>query len=244
MERPSPEAASAYRVINAVAAQRIARVAAASGAGHIIFASTVKVSGESTLPGRPLRETDPPHPRDDYAASKWEAEQLLADIARDTGIRVTVLRLPLLYGPGMKGNLARLRRAIERGVPLPLGAIDNRRSLLGVANFASAVDALRRRATDGGGVATYFVADDEAVSTPALVRAMASALGVAPHLVPVPVGVLRFAAACAGARDEMERLTGSLEVDTTAFRTDFGWIAPVALGEGMAQALRTDSAGE
>src|SRR5664279_1091595 len=145
MGRRNADPTSAYRVINALATERIARAAATSGVGHIIFASTVKVSGELTLPGRPLRETDPPHPRDDYAASKWEAEQLLADVARATGIRVTVLRLPLLYGPGMKGNLARLLRAIERGVPLPLGAIDNRRSLLGVANFASAVDELRRQ---------------------------------------------------------------------------------------------------
>ena len=244
MGRRIPEPASAYRVVNALATERIARAAAAAGVGHFIFASTVKVSGESTLPGRPLRETDPPHPRDDYAASKWEAEQLLADVARDTGMRVTVLRLPLLYGPAMKGNLARLRRAIERGVPLPLAAIDNRRSLLGVTNFASAVDTLRVQSARDGGAATYFVADAEAVSTPVLVRAMAGALGVAPRLVHVPVGVLRFAAACAGAGEQMDRLAGSLEVDTTAFRTDFSWAPPVALGEGLAQALRADSAAE
>jgi nucleoside-diphosphate-sugar epimerase len=242
LREAASDSAPAYRRANALATDRVARAAAAAGVAHFLFASTVKVNGESTLPGCPFRESDPPDPRDVYAASKWEAERLLADVARDTGMRVTVLRLPLVYGPGMKGNLARLGQAVARGLPLPLAAIDNRRSLLGVANFASAVDALRARPTVAAGIATYFVADAESVSTPALVRAMAHSLGVAPRLFHVPVGVLRFAAACTGGTAQMERLAGSLEVDTTAFRAHFGWLPPCSLQDGLARAVHADGA--
>jgi nucleoside-diphosphate-sugar epimerase len=242
MREAAADPAAAYRSANALATERVARAAAAAGAVHFIFASTVKVNGEATLPGCPWRESDPPRPCDAYAVSKWEAERLLADVARDTGLRVTVLRLPLVHGPGMKGNFARLQWAIARGLPLPLAAIDNRRSLLGVANFADAIEALLTRPPAVRGVATYFVADAEPVSTPDLVRAMARALGVAPRLVHVPVGVLRFAAACAGAAAAMERLVGSLEVDTAALRADCGWSPRVGLEEGLACALRADAA--
>jgi nucleoside-diphosphate-sugar epimerase len=233
-----------YRRANVFVTERLARAAAAAGVAHFIFASTVKVNGDTTRPGRPFRESDPAHPRDAYAASKWEAERVLADVARDTGMRVTVLRLPLLYGPGVKGNFGRLLRAIARGVPLPLGAIGNRRSLLGVANFVDALDVLCANAAAGNGrVATYFLADGEAVSTPDLIRAIASALRVAPRLVPVPIGALRLASACVGRAGAVERLAGSLEVDTGAFRTTFGWVPSHTLAAGLADAVATRDRG-
>jgi nucleoside-diphosphate-sugar epimerase len=235
MRETATEPRAAYRAVNVAATERLARSAATAGAAHFVFASSVKVNGESTPPGRPFRESDPPDPRDDYAASKWEAECVLADVARETGLAVTILRLPLLYGPGVKGNVARLTDAIARGIPLPLASIDNRRSLLGAGNFVGALAAvLGHPAPAPGTVATYFLADASPVATWELVRAIAAALGVAPRLVPVPLLLLRLACACIGKGAAFARLAGSLTVDATAFRTKFGWQPPRSMAEELA----------
>jgi len=229
----------AFRAANVAATERVARAAAQAGAAHFVFASSVKVNGEATPPERPFCESDPPDPRDDYAASKWEAECVLADVARETGLAVTVLRLPLLYGPGAKGNFAQLTEAVARGMPLPLGRIDNRRSLLGLGNFVAALDAVLRHPAPAPGTAvTYFLADAAPVATPQLVRAIAAALGVAPRLLSIPPSLLRLAAACVGKGAAYERLAGSLEVDTTAFRTRFGWQPPRSLEMELADMAR------
>ncbi len=246
MRETATDPLAAFRAINFAATEHLARAAAAAGTAHFVFASTVKVNGEETLLARPLRESDPPDPRDDYAVSKWEAECALADVARETGMPVTVLRLPLLYGPGVKGNIARLTEAIARGVPLPLGMIDNKRSLLGTGNLASALDALLRHSAPAPRtVATYFVADERPVATPELVRAIAAALGVTPRLVPIPPALLHLACACIGKAAAIDRLTGSLVVDSGAFREAFGWRPRRSMAEelaDMAHALREGSA--
>lgn len=230
---------AAMRRTNVAATVRLARAAAAAGVAHFVFASTVKVNGEFTQPGHPWRESDPPDPQDAYAASKWEAEQSLAAIAGETGMRVTALRLPLTYGPGAKGNFAALAHAVRAGVPLPFARIANRRSVLGLSNLCDAIAAmLASDARDESGRAVpFFVADAEPVSTPELVRALARAIGVAPRLYAVPEGVLRFAGACAGRAAAVERLVGSLEVDPAAFRGRFAWTAPHTLAAGLAAAV-------
>jgi nucleoside-diphosphate-sugar epimerase len=233
------EPRAAFRAANVAATERVARAAALAGATHFVFASSVKVNGEAASPERPFRESDPPDPRDDYAASKREAECVLADIARETGLAVTILRLPLLYGPGARGNFARLADAIARGMPLPLGSIHNRRSLLGLGNFVAALNAVLGHPAPAPGTAvTYLVADASPVSTPELVRAIAAALGVAPRLVSIPPSLLRLASACVGKAAAFERLAGSLVVDTTAFRTRFGWQPPRSLAEELADMAR------
>ena len=164
---------------------------------------------------------------------------MLGGIARETGLPVTVLRLPLLYGPWVKGNIARLTDAIARGVPLPLGSIDNRRSLLGAGNFVSALEALLGHPPPAPGtVATYFLADAVPVATPELVRAIATALGVTPRLVAVPPPLLRLACACVGKTAAIDRLTGSLVVDAGAFRGSFGWQPPRGMAEELADMVR------
>ena len=225
----------AYHRANCLGTQRLAAAAAAAGVARFIFASTVKVNGEATLPGHPFVESDAVDPRDAYARSKWAAEQSLRDVARDTALDVTILRLPLLYGRGVKGNFAKLVNAIARGVPLPLRAVANRRSLLSVANFASAIDVLLALPTPAPRHrdATYFVADAEAPSTPALIRAVAAALCVSARLVSVPLPLLRLAGACVDQSAAIVRLTSSLEVDTTAFRAATGWRPPFTLEEGL-----------
>jgi len=239
MHETALEPRAAFRSANVTATECLARAAAAAGAAHFVFASSVKVNGEATPPDRPFREGDPPHPRDDYAASKWEAECVLADVARETGLSVTILRLPLLYGPGAKGNFARLTEAIARGLPLPLGRIDNRRSLLGLGNFVAALDAvLSHPAPAPGAAVTYLLADASPIATPQLVRAIAAALGVAPRLLSIPLPLLRLASACVGKAAAFERLAGSLVVDTTAFRSGFGWQASRSLAEELSAMAR------
>jgi len=230
---------SAFHAVNVAATERLARAAAAAGIAHFVFASSVKVNGESAPPDRPFRESDPPDPRDAYATSKWEAECVLGDVARETGMSITVLRLPLLYGPGVKGNVARLTDAIARRVPLPLGSIDNRRSMLGAGNFASALEALLGApAPAPRTVATYFVADAVPISTPEFARAIATALGVTARLLPVPPPLLQMACACVGKASAFERLAGSLVVDASAFRAAFGWQPPRSLAEELADMAR------
>lgn len=231
-------ALAAYRRANVEVTQRLARAAAAAGVPHFLFASSVKVNGEATLPGQPFTESDPPDPHDDYARSKWEAERVLEGIAEDTGMRITALRLPLTYGPGAKANFARLARAVRRGIPLPFARVDNRRSLLGIGNLTDAVATVLadEGAAERGHMTPYLVADDAPVSTPDLVRAIAAAVGVEPHLVALPVSWLRLAGAVSGRGAAVARLTESLEVDTRAFRARFGWTPPLSLAQGLAVA--------
>ena len=233
------ESLAALRRVNVESSARLAYLTAAVGAGHFVFASTVKVHGDRSPPGRPLRESDPPHPPDEYAASKWAAERALAIVAERTALRVTALRLPLAYGVGVKANFAALVRAVARGVPLPLAAVANKRSVLGTGNFVSALAALL--ATEGAGergaLTPYFVTDAEPVSTPDLVRAIAQALRVAPHLFPLPPSALRAAGAWLGRSEMVERLLDTLEADATAFRTRFAWTPPYSLAQGVAAML-------
>ena len=232
-------ARAAIRRMNVDVTVRLARAATDAGVAHFLFASTIKVNGEATLPGRPFRESDPPDPHGDYATSKRDAELALAELAEATGLRVTSLRLPLTYGPRAKANFAALARAVRSGVPLPFAAVDNRRSLLGVGNLGDALaTVLASDDADARGRNTpYLLADAQPVSTPELVRAIARALGVAPRLFAVPPSLLRFGGACAGRAAAVERLVGSLEADTSAFRRRFAWTPPRTLAEELAAAF-------
>lgn len=210
-----------YKFANVDVTERVALAAVAAGVERFIFASTVKVNGESTTPGRRLRTGDAPAPQDAYARSKLAAERILAHVASGTSMITVNLRLPLVYGPGARGNFGRLVDAVASRRVLPLGAIDNRRSLLGIDNLLDALDVtLAERIAVSG---THFLADADSVSTPALVRAIAAALGVIPRLLPVPVPLLRVAGALCGRRAAIARLTESLEVDTTSFERATGW---------------------
>lgn len=224
-----------FRRINVSGTERLARSAAAQGVRRFVFLSSVKVNGEST-PARSFTEDDAPHPEDAYGASKLEAEQALSRVAAATGLEVVVLRPPLIYGPGVKGNFLRLMQLVARGTPLPLGAIRNRRSLLYVGNLADAivkaVDAPRAAG------ATYLVADGEDVSTPDLVRRLALALGVTARLPALPLAALNFIAAIAGKRAELARLAGSLQLDSSRIRRELDWKPRYSLAQGLTETAR------
>jgi UDP-glucose 4-epimerase len=216
--RLSPEA---LRRDNVEAIARVAGAARRAGVPRFVHVSSVKVNGESTLPGRPFRPDDPPAPADAYASSKLDAERALADALGNGPTALCILRLPLVYGPGAPGNFAALVAAVRADRALPLGAIGNRRHFASQANVAGAVSAVIDAEDAVTGV--HFVADANSVSTPELVRAIAAAMGVRARLVPVPVALLRSAGRLAGRGETVARLTHSLEVDTASLAAATSW---------------------
>ncbi len=219
-----------YRAVNTDATLNLARQAAEAGVKRFVFISTIKVNGEGR--DAPYRETDVPAPADAYAISKWEAEQGLWRIARETGLEVVILRPPLVYGPGVKANFLRLMQLIQKGWPLPLGAIRNRRSLLYLGNL---VDAIRLCVEHPAAAGQTFLLDDgEAVSTPELIRAVAHAMGRTARLPAVPVRVIEFAGVLLGKRAAVARLTGSLWVDSSSIRSRLNWTPPYSMDAGLA----------
>ena len=225
-----PEAA--YGAANATATARLARAAVRLGVPRFVLASTVKVNGEASAPGHPFRPDDPPDPRDAYARSKRDAERELVAIAGATPTAPIVLRLPLVYGPGVKGNFAALLDEVARERRLPLASIRNRRSLLYVGNLVEAIDAALDAKVPPTGV--HFVADVESVPVPDLVVAIGVALGVPARLFAVPVRLLELGGTLLGRRALVERLVGTLEVDAASFSTATGWRPRYVLAEGLA----------
>lgn len=230
LREPLRSSADAYRQANVVVSERLARAAVRAGVARFVFVSSIKVNGEATLPGRPFRESDPPHPENDYGRSKWEAERVLEDIAGRSGMVLIILRPPLMYGPRVRGNFLALWRAVARGVPLPLGRVDNRRSLLYAGNLAHAIVALLDAPTSGG---TWLVADREAVATRDLVRRIAAAMARPARLVSMPDGLLTAGAVALRRRELLARLVGSLEIDASALALRIG-PPPYSLEEGLA----------
>jgi nucleoside-diphosphate-sugar epimerase len=231
-------AAAAFRTVNVDGTRTLLEAAMAAGVRDFVFASSVKVVGEGG--DTPWTEDTPPAPADAYGVTKLEAERLVRDRAVGHRLHAPVLRLPLVYGPGMKANALRLFDAVARGTPLPLGAVHNRRSLLFVGNLIAAIFATLQ---SEGGSDTFFVSDAEDVSTPELVRAIARALERPARLVPVPIGLLRTAARTgdllAGivpfplTSAALDRLVGSLAVDSSRLARSTGYRPPYSLTDGL-----------
>lgn len=221
---------SEFRKVNVAGTERLALQAAHAGVKRFVFISSVKVNGEETH-GNAFSELDQPDPKDSYGISKWEAEQALDRIARQTGLEVVILRPPLVYGPGVKGNFLTMLKALRRGVPLPLGATTNCRSLLYVENLVDALVLCASHPTVAG--ETFLVSDGEDVSTPQLLRQLGEALGLPARLLPLPTSIVRLGGKVLGKAQELERLLGSLVVDTRKFRNQLGWRPPFSLAQGL-----------
>ncbi len=231
MRESASDPLAAFRQVNVEGTRRLARQAARAGVRRLVFLSTVKIHGESTQPGRPWTATDAAHPQDAYSVSKWEAEQVLWTEAADSKLDVVVVRPPLVYGPGVRANMERLRRLVARGVPLPLGGVNNRRSLVSLDNLVDLLACCIDHPKAPG--LPFLISDGQDLSTPELVRAMASAMGRRARLLPVPGAWLRLAGRLTGCSAEVERLVGSLQVDLGPTRTTLGWQPPVTAAQGL-----------
>jgi nucleoside-diphosphate-sugar epimerase len=224
-----------FRRVNVGGTAALARAAAAQGVRRFVFVSSVKVNGESTA-GKPFTEEDLPAPQDPYAVSKWEAEEVLRGISAETGLEVAIIRSPLVYGPGVRANFLRLMRLVERGLPLPLPNTNNRRSLIGVENLA---DCLVRCVMHPGATNhTFMVSDGQDVSTRELVVRLAPLLGRSARFLPVPAVALRLVARLVGKRSALNRLLGSLEIDSSKVRQTLEWKPPVTLSCGLEATAR------
>lgn len=235
MDDRSADPLAAFRQTNTAGTLHLARQAAAAGVRRFVFVSSVKVNGEGTAAGRPFTAADAPAPQDAYGISKMEAEQGLRQIAAGTGMEVVIVRPPLVYGPGVKANFAALMRWLQRGIPLPLGAVnDNRRSLVALDNLVD----LLITCIDHPAAAnqTFLVSDGEDLSTTGLLRRMGQAMGSPARLIPVPPALLRLGAAALGKGDVAQRLLGSLQVDITHTRQTLGWAPPIGVDEGLRRA--------
>jgi UDP-glucose 4-epimerase len=223
-----------YFETNTAATLHLAQVAAAAGVRHFVFASSVAVNGATTDGRGPFRESDPPSPQTVYGATKAAAEAGLAEIATQTGMAVTAIRPPMIYGRHAKGSFRTLSRAIGWHIPLPFGLVQNQRAFVAAENVASFITF--RLAQPVSGFNAYIVADDEQVSTAEFCRRIARALGTKALLLPVPRGALALGLRAVGATNLIESTLGSLVVDTAKVRST-GWRPAVTLNEGLRRAM-------
>ena len=235
MRETATDPAQAFRAANVDQTLAVARYAAAAGVPRFVFLSSVKVNGESTKPGQCFREDDAPSPQDDYARSKLAAELALLELSAQSGLEVVVIRPPLVYGPGVKGNFAQLIRWGTGRMPLPLGAIDNARSMIALDNLISFIHLCAdRAASEKAANQVFFVSDGAALSTTQLLRNVATAFGRGPWLIPVAPALIRLAARALGAGDMTEKLLGSLAVSDDKAKAFLSY-APTT---GMLEQLR------
>lgn len=218
--------------INAAATMQLATQALAAGVRQFVFLSSVKVNGERTGRGEAFRGQDPPAPLDAYARSKLKAEQGLHELARHSGLEVSVVRAPLVYGPGVRANFLRLLRWVERERLLPFGAVRNRRSLVSVWNLCSLLVRLLQQPR-AGTAGAWMVSDGEDLSTPELVRRLAGAMQRRARLFSVPERLLRLGGALSGHTAEVARLCDSLVLDCADTRARLNWSAPLSVDEGL-----------
>jgi nucleoside-diphosphate-sugar epimerase len=225
----APDPLKAYRSINVEGTDRLARDAAESGVKCFIYLSSVKVNGEGKA--APYTELDVPAPEDPYGISKWEAEQALHRIADKTGMELVIIRPPLVYGPGVKANFLDLITIVKRGIPLPFAGVNNRRSLIYLGNLVDAIISVCIHPDAAG--RTYLVSDGADVSTPELVRNIAGALGRPARLFSFSAHFMRFAGKLLGKTSAIERLLGSLAVDTSKIQRELDWKAPYTMEQGL-----------
>ncbi len=230
MKDKATDPLAAFRRVNTAGTRVLAEAAAVAGVKRLVYLSSVKALADESRP-EPLSEETSPDPHSPYGISKLEAERALAEISTRTGLEVVVIRPPLVYGPGVGGNFRKLLQAVDRGIPLPFGALDNRRSLIYVGNLADAIlECLTHPQAAGG---RFLVHDGRPMSTAELVRAMADALGKPARLFPVPLSLLARLARLARREPVLDRVAGTLVVDDGAIRRVLNWRPPYYPAYGL-----------
>lgn len=220
-----------FRKINTEGTLNLARQAAEQGVRRFIFISSVKVNGETTSIGKPFGPTDNDIPTDPYGLSKYEAEQGLLRIADETGMEIVIIRPPLVYGPNVKVNFASMMRWVSKGIPLPLGAIENKRSLVALENLSDFIIHCIDHPKAANEV--FLISDGEDVSTTELLKKVAKAFGKKAKLLPIPVSFMTFAATLIGKKAVATRLFGSLQVDSAKARELLGWKPVITMDEQL-----------
>lgn len=218
-----------YRRVNVEGALNLARQAAMAGVNRFIFMSSIGVNGNTNI--RPFTEVDAPNPAELYAQSKWEAEQSLWEIQRETGIELVIIRPPLVYGPNAPGNFGSLMGWVEKGIPLPLGAVHNQRSLVAVDNLIDLIITCMDHPSAANQL--FLAGDGQDVSTTKLLRGVAHAMDKPTRLIPVPASLLMLGATLLGKKARAQRLLGSLQVDISKSRDLLGWEPPISVEEGL-----------
>jgi nucleoside-diphosphate-sugar epimerase len=222
---------AAYRETNVVHTLNLARSAAQAGVKRFVFISSVKVNGEGTAPGNAYRESDAVRPLDPYGISKMEAEEGLKIIAAETGLEVVIIRPVLVYGPGVRANFESMMKWLHRGVPLPFGSLDNKRSLVGVGNLVDFISVCIDHLAAAN--QTFLISDGHDVSTSELLRSLGAALGHPARLIPVPSWMLVQGATLLGKKALSQRLCGSLQVDIDKARSLLNWRPILTLEQGL-----------
>jgi len=231
-----------YRSVNVDGTKQLAEQAVEAQVKRLIFLSTIKVHGESTKnyhfdkflndqKKSVFSHKDLANPQDLYAKSKLEAEKILWDISSRTGLEVVIVRLPLVYGNGVKGNLARLVKVVKSGIPLPFSIINNKRSMIGIDNLVDLLNHCIDNPNASG--KTFFASDEEDLSTPELIKLIASSMGKKANLFPVPILMLKFLGSVFGKREEINRLVGSLRIDNSYTKEILNWTPPISVEEGI-----------
>lgn len=221
----------AFREVNVGGTLGLARQAAAAGVQRFIFVSSIKVNGEQTPVGHAFFSHDAPSPEDFYGISKHEAELGLRELAAKTGMEVVIIRPPLVYGPGVKGNFASMIKLVSKGLPLPLGAVNNKRSLVALDNLVDLI--ITCISHPGAANETFLVSDGEDLSTTQLLRGVAEAMSKSSRLIPIPGGILRFCATLLGEKSLAQRLLGSLQVDISYTQKRLNWTPPLTVTQGL-----------
>ena len=220
-----------YRKVNLEGTLNLARQAVQAGVKRFIFISSIKVNGEETVLGKPFTADDAPNPVDPYGVSKAETEQALLELAASTGLEVVIIRPVLVYGPGVKANFHNLIKWIYKGMPLPLGAVHNQRSLVALDNLVNFIIHCIDHPKAANEI--FLISDGKDVSTTELLQKVATAFGKRPFLIPVPVSLMKFAARIPGKGDMADRLFGSLQVDSSKAGDLLGWEPVITMDDQL-----------
>lgn len=235
MKETAPDSLAAYRLVNVSGTLRLARQAIDAGVKRFIYISSVKVNGESTLPGAPFRSSDVPCPADPYGVSKLEAEQALLKLSSISNMEVVIIRPTLIYGPGVGANFKSLIKFVERGYPLPFAKLDNRRSLVSIYNLVDLVAECITNKNAPGKV--FMISDDHDVSISELITLISMALNVNPKLIHIPVSIMRSVLVLMGKKEYFRRIFGSLQVDITETKNTLNWNPKVSIKEAIKRTI-------
>jgi len=229
----------AFRQVNTEGTLHLARQAAEAGVKRFVFISSIKVNGESTTNQAPFTPDDKHIPTDPYGLSKYEAEQGLIKLSQETGMEVVIVRPPLVYGPSVKANFRSLMRVVNKGMPLPFGAVNNQRSLVALDNLVDFIITCTTHPKAANEI--FLISDGEDISTPELIRNIANADGKGARLIPVPVGLMSVALKMMGKVDLVDRLFGSLQVDSSKARELLDWKPVITLDEQLKKIVEAES---